>query len=293
MKIGAAIKKLGFLLVVFFTIAPFIPGLEMEIGGGMGNLAFNTELEKPLDGKAFVPNLFASGKAFLSGEIWKTTFFRVGYERDIILRNRVVAVMGLRLEDVVTLEVGPALGIFNSEREIIDPGIIAGVNVNFPGIVFAKIQFSSSLGSDLTKLGNYSQKSWDLSAGFWVPFAVCSLNLQTRTFSFRKKADLLVEDALNRYFFRADVYTKNVPYTIKLDLGYQNLKRSYSSPPTNEFNSIILGMEATWTASRNFAFVLGGEISVYNWSAKPMENLSRDTVLYEAHAGIILTFGGE
>jgi hypothetical protein len=217
------------------------------------------------------------------------------------LRNRVFASLAIDL-DYVSLEIGPIIGFFNSEEQAVNPGFLGGIQAELPGIFFANLEASSSLGSVPDITGNYNQKSADIAAGFWVPYVICSVNFNTRSYAAQEEDNLLTEDSLIRYFFRADVYTKNVPYTLRVDLGYQKLKRSYvryvikgasleKSVEIDEFKSFFLGLEGTYTLFPGFKIILGAEFPVYSWSVRPMKDPDKGSFLFRARTGILWTLG--
>jgi hypothetical protein len=278
-------------------------GIDLEISGGLGNMAFDAERESSLgsEGGAFDGRLFPAGLVKVSGEAANGFYYNGAFERDPLLRNRLSINMGIKL-DYISLEIGPVMGLFNSKAAVLNPGFSAGLELEFPGIVFVNLKASSSLGSVLDVPGNYLQKNAEISAGFWVPYVVCSFNLVTRNFALQKEANLLIEDSLIRYFFRADVFSKNVPYTCRLDLGYQNLSRSYSfysvkaasldrNSETDEFKALYIGLETSYTVSPALKLLLGGEMPVYSWSSRPMKSPDKGRFLFGARAGIILTIG--
>jgi hypothetical protein len=280
-------------------------GIDLEISGSLGNMAFDTERESSLGlgGQVFEGQLFPMGLVKVSGEAANGFYYNGAFERDPLLRNRLYINMGIKL-DYISLEIGPVMGLFNSGTEVVNPGFSAGLGLEFPGIVFVNLKASSSLGSVLDIPGNYLQKSAEISAGFWVPYVVCSFNVNVRSFALEKKANLLIEDSVTRYFFRADVFSKNVPYTCRVDLGYQNLSRSYSSylingssldrdSQTDEFKALYMGLEISYTASPALKLFLGGEMPVYSWSVRPMQSPGRGSFLFEVHAGVILTLGSD
>jgi len=53
-----------------------------------------------------------------------------------------------------------------------------------------------------------------------------------------------------------------------------------------------MGFELTYTASPIMKFILGGEMPVYSWADQPMKDPSKNTFLFEARAGIVLTLQG-
>ena len=301
-------KRVLFILALLACIlSPRLFSLELELVGGLGNIAFDKDRTTALSNSgvegAFSPQLFPLVLARLSGE-YRSFDYNMGFERDPLDRNKLSANVRVNL-NYFYLEAGPFVGLFNSAKLPLNPGISAAMGLVVPGIIFIRAGGSSSLGTVMDITGNYFQNSGNLSAGFWVPHVVCSLNMDIWTYSSRQEANLLVTDGLTRYFFRADVYTKNVPYTIRLDLGFQKLSRSYSSQridsgnnivrdtETDEFKSVFVGLEGTYTASPALKFLLGGEMPVYSWSVRSMKDPPKSAFLFEAHAGVIWTLGGQ
>jgi hypothetical protein len=297
-------RAFGFALLAVLWASP-LWGMDLEISGGLGNMAFDPERESALGSEegAFEGRLFPLGLVKVSGEIQKGLYYNGAFERDPLLRNRLSLTMGIKL-DYINLEIGPVMGIFNSEDQIVNPGFSAGLGLEFPGIVFLNLKALSSLGSVLDITGNYLQKSAAISAGFWVPYVVCSFNLVTGNFVLEKKTNLLVEDSLTRYFFRADVFSKNVPYTCRVDLGYQAMSRSYSSyvvsggglgrdNQTDEFKALYIGLETSYMVNPAFKLLLGAEMPVYSWSVRPMKSPDKGNFLFQARAGVILTLPSE
>jgi hypothetical protein len=132
--------------------------------------------------------------------------------------------------------------------------------------------------------------------------------MSAKGFALEEKSNLLIEDSVTRYFFKADVFSKNVPYTCRVDLGYQSLSRSYSfysvstsaagasldrTSETDEFKALYIGLETSYTASPAFKVLLGAEMPVYSWSVRPMKSPDKGSFLFEAHAGIVLTLGSD
>jgi hypothetical protein len=278
-------------------------GMDLEISGGLGNTAFDTERESALGlgGEAFKGRLFPEVLVKFSGEAENGVYYNGGFEREPLLRTQVFAAMGIRL-DHIYLEIGPFMGLFNAQDQAVNPGLSAGMGLELPGVVFVNLRASSSLGSILNDTGEYLQRSAEISAGFWIPYVICSFNINTKDFALAEKGNLHIEDSLSRYFFRADVFSKNVPYTCRLDLGYQNLSRSYSSYrisganlnrdiQTDEFKALYMGLEFSHTVTPAFKLILGGEMPVYAWSVRPMKNQDRGSLLFKAYAGVILTLG--
>jgi len=288
------------LLFIFCMAVSLVFSLDLELIGGLGNLSHNKSRTAALsnedDPGRFDPNYHTLSLVRVSGE-FSGIGFNAGYENDPVVRRNMFANAKIEKE-YFSLEAGPFLSVFNSRKLWLSPGLSAGLGLAVPGKVFGKVKGASTLGVPMDIRGNFSVNSGEISLGFWVPHVICSLNTSFRNFTIREQANLLVEDELNRYFFRADVFTKNIPYTMRLDLGYQSLSRSYISQKVSgsdivknsdkdEFKSVFLGLEGTFSLNESLKLVLGGEMAVYSWGVRPMRDPSKNTMLFQARAGVI------
>lgn len=283
-------KKKVLFLLIFICFSGFtVTAMNLEFTGGLGNINFNQERETALSAEdgAFSPEFFTHILARLSGE-HNSIRYNAGFERLPILNNRFFGNIGIDF-DYVSLESGFFLGLFNSSKLPVNPGIAAGLGLHIPGRVFVRAFGSSTLGLPMEVMNNYSQISGELSAGFWVPNVVASLNLSTQTNTVRKTPDLLIQDTLTRYFFRADVHSKGTPYKIRIDLGFEALSRTYPDE-TDEFKSIFLGFEGIYTVNPVLRLLIGVEMPVYSWGVRPLQDPPRGTMLFQARTGIIWTF---
>jgi hypothetical protein len=279
-------------------LAAIIPGtlhaLDLRLFGGAGNLSFDPERKTTFgsEGARFEPCLFPFGLISLEGTYSSMVDYRVSFERDPVLRNRVLAAAGFTFS-FLRLEFGPFMGVFNTDEQIINPGIAAALGLEFPGILFGSLKGASTIGSPALFSGDFMQQTGEIAMGFWVPYVVCTLSISNKSFTGRKTGDLLIKDEHTRYQFRADVFTKNVPYTIRVDMGYQSLKRSYSpggnDAETDELKSVYAGFEGTYRIVPSFQLILGMEMPVYIWGEKPLKGPERQTLMYQFQAGFVWT----
>jgi hypothetical protein len=279
-------------------LAIIIPGtlhaLDLRIFGGPGNLSFDPERETTLGsgGSRFEPSLFPFGLISLEGTYSGMVDYRVSFERDPVLRNHIFAGAGFTFS-FLRLEFGPFMGVFNTSEQIINPGIAAEVGLEFPGILFGSLKGASTIGSPALFSGEFMQETGEIAIGFWVPYVVCTLSINSKGFTERKSGDLFIKDEHTRYQFRADVFTKNVPYTIRIDMGYQSLKRSYSpdgkNSETDELRSVYAGFEGTYRIIPSVQLILGMEMPVYIWGEKPLKGPERTAFIYQFHAGFVWT----
>jgi hypothetical protein len=291
-------KRIWFLLFGFIVSQIFLPGtaqaLELRFFGGTGNHSFDPEGKTPLGAGAvrFEPHIFPLGLISLEGKFSDTMDFSAVYERDPLLGNRLLGNVGFEMS-VFRLDFGPFIGLFNSREQLLNPGLAAALALEFPGIIFGSLKAESTLGSPASFPGDYLQQTGEVALGFWVPYVVCTLSLNTRSFSRRKTDDLLLKDELIRYQFRADIFTKNVPYTIRIDMGYQSLKRIYTDSLTgtsaDELKSIYIGFEGTYRIIPSLRLILGAEMPVFVWGEQPLKGPEKNKIIYQFGMGLIWT----
>ena len=296
-------KKLAILFFLLCLSMSRIWSLEIELGGGIGNLTFDKDLKTALSDPTiegtFDPELYPLILARFSAE-YESLLFNAGFKREPLLRNMLYGNLRAGF-DFFYIEAGPVIGLFNSSKLPINPGLSAALGFSIPGIIFIEAGASSTIGSRNDTTGNYTWISGDLSAGFWVPHVICSLNMRVKNFTGREEKNLLIEDNCKRYFFRADVYTKNIQFTIKVDFGFQNLGRYYTTQKIDNndlvideskdiFKSLFAGIEASYTVNSMIKFYLGAEMPVYSWGVRPMKDPPKNKMLFEARMGIILNF---
>jgi hypothetical protein len=282
-------------MVVFglwLIIAPEAFGLDFRVAGGLGNLAFDKDRTGPLGSETFEFVYHPFGLVRLEGDYSDIISFDAGFEMDPILRNRIITNISFNT-DYVRFDIGPFMGAFNTEEKIINPGIGSTLTLELPGIIFGSVSAASTLGAAVNARGDYLQEAGEIALGFWIPHVICTLSLQSRAFTEKAEGDLVIKDERLRYQLRADVFAKNVPYTVYVDIGYQSLKRSYTNiiagqTDTDEFKSIYTGFEATFRLNSFFKLILGAEMPVYSWPEKPLKKPDRG-LFFQAHTGFIVT----
>jgi hypothetical protein len=286
-------KKVLFIVIPVFLFSGRIFALDIALSGGAGNIAFGNERLSSLGqaGLGFTPSLYPFGRVLINGDLPRFIGFNAGFERDAILRNRVFANIAFRL-NFINLEIGPFAGIFNSKEKPIKPGISALLDLKFPGIIFFSVRGASTLGTALRDPGDYVQESGSLALGFWVPHVECVLSINARDFARQTDGDVLIRDEQIRYQFTGNIFARFVPYRVRLDLGYQKLKRSYTTAGKtqgDELDSLFIGAEVVFTAGPAFRFLLGGEMPVYSWGKSPLKGPDSRSPLFQAHGGFIWT----
>jgi hypothetical protein len=287
-------KQIRILMLGLLILPGRILSLDLTVKGGAGNWAFDKDSVMPqglVEGK-FEANWYPFGLIGIDGEYSDLISYAAALERDPILRNRITTDFGLSFS-FVRLHVGPFMGILNSWDRIINPGISAGLTLEWPGILFGAVRAGSTLGAGLDDPGDYTQETGEIALGFWLPHVISTLSVDYKRYREQSNIILVTGDERLRYQFAADVFSKNVPFTVRINMGYQILKRSYRElffSDTDTLKSVFLGLETTVTLNSFLKVLLGGEMPVYSWAKAPLRNPGRGSPLFQAHTGVIIRF---
>ena len=290
-------KRILFLCAVLLTVLynGNLNAQEIELAAGGSNMVFDQERKKPLgdEEENFSSSFSFLGHISMKDEITDIIGYSVSIEKDQILQNRLGGLMAVSM-DYMNLEFGPVMGVFNTYQQPLNIGIQGGVQLAYPGIIFCAFKGSSTIGSQNGITGDNSQITGEVNLGFWLPNVIPVLSISTRSFTKQSDDDLLVRDELTRYQFSADVFSKNVPFTVRIDMGYENLKRSYkyenSSSETDELKALYLGFEGRWRVYAPLSLFFNIEMPVFSWAVRPMKNPDREKTLYRFFAGASWTF---
>ena len=183
-----------------------------------------------------------------------------------------------------TLGVGPFFGLFNSATSLLKPGISTAIRIDFPRLLFVEFRADSSIGGRLVQEGDYLQERSDLTAGIYVKNAIASLNLLTKSYTYRTATEEII-DSLVEYSFRTDIYQKNVPYRILLSFAYQTRSKSFTNVSTSAavvhtLNSLVLGTRLDFQLTKYLSIMTNLDSSIYSFGS------AGDTLLVLPSTGI-------
>jgi hypothetical protein len=277
-------KKLFLYAAVLFLAAPCLHCLDISITGGVGNISFDPASEEADGDGAFPGKFYPLGRLNVTQDLTGIFSFSGTLERDPILRNR-LSMEAVMQGNRFSLRAGPFLGLFNSENPV-QGGVRLGIGLDFPGIVFFRLNGSTTLGRPGSK-GDYETLEGEAAFGFWLPHVVNTLSAGGKSYKEWKSGDLSAQDQLIRFQYSADIYSKGFPWVVRVDAGYETLSRLYDGPSVLEedrYHIIFLGTGITWTFHPGFRLLLGGEVPVYSWGESPL-NQNDSIVLFQAYAG--------
>lgn len=225
-------KQFIILFLVFLVLVP-AGSLELTSSFDLGNMKFDSAR---MTDDVFPSDVYPWGLT-LTGTQNLGTGLAVdfGYTKDRILNHLVHGTFSYA-GDFFSIGAGPAFGIFNSREVILQPGISTNFRVEWPGIVFMNFDLFSSIGYQLKAAGDYSQAKNSISLGFYVPNAICTLNMINKTYDMITSAEQR-QDSLSEYSFKTQIYQKNVPFKILVGLIYRQTTTVFS---TQEFSGTTI-----------------------------------------------------
>jgi hypothetical protein len=241
--------------------------LELTTLYHMGNLSFDRSSESAetsLSGLEYPWGLSIYGNHEISDQLSLTA----GFFYDPVLRNSTYTLFEYA-DEFFRIGVGPFFGVFNSTSSILKSGISTSVQVEFPGLLFASLRSDSSIAARFTKAGDYMQERNEITFGYYIPNAICTLNLTTKRYVSQKTATLETDDAFTEYSFEVDIYEKNVPVRLLLAFAYQQRSRTYdfesAADQSNSLNSLVLGTRFTVEVSPAVSLILDLDHNVYSF----------------------------
>jgi hypothetical protein len=189
--------------------------------------------------------------------------------------------------------IGTVQGFNNTNGATLKPGLASSVQLSFPGAMFARLQFDSSLGSVPLDIGDYTQNLNELTIGFYVPNAICSFTLQSKKL-YELQASEAVVDSLMRYFFQADIFQKNAPYRLLFSLAYQTLQKKFVVADTiNTLSSLMAGVQLSIDLTRFLTIMLGVDSALLTFGEDQLSGLQNPApggYLFQASTGFTLNF---
>jgi hypothetical protein len=210
------------------------------------------------------------------------------YVHDAVLRNIVTGLVTYR-GNLFSFGVGPFLGFLNTDQLWPKVGVASVFKVEWPGTAFVQLWLDNSSSNRLKDEGDYLQERNNLSVGFYVPNAICSVNILNRRFV-EKTATAEITDSMTEYSFVADIYQKNVPFKIVVSFGLQRLARYFeetAATTSHTLYSILLGTRFDMRLTESIAMMLDLDSSIYTFGQDELLGISNPgSYLFRAAAGV-------
>jgi hypothetical protein len=275
------------LVVILGALGSGCFALDLGVQTWLSNLGFSTDrasTDTTFPGQKYFWGLSLYGTQSISD----TINFETGFYSDPILRNISYTLFSYN-QKVLSVGVGPFFGFFNDTSTLLKSGISTAIKLELPGILFVSFRSDSSIGGELVQPGDYLQERNDISFGFYVPNAICTLSLNSRSFEQKTAALDTVIDSLTEYSFTTNIFQKNVPYRLIVSMALQNLTRSYVvAAATSTLSSIVIGTEVDASLGKSMLLQIGFDGSVYSFGQGNLVG-SDPYFLFHAFAGIKLS----
>lgn len=280
-------------LIIVLLLLPAFRGAALELSTrfDLGNLGFDPDRVKT---DATYPGTawYWGGTVEVTHGFSERMALRAGFSRDTVLRNMAYAMIYYNLE-YLSMGLGTIQGFNNTGGATLKPGLASSVQLTIPGVMFTRLLFDYSLGSVLLEDGDYSQNRNELSVGFYVPNAICSLILESKKFYEQRTATLDVVDSLLRYSFQADIFQKNAPYRLLFSLAYETLQKKFfdgATNPVHTLNSLKAGVELSVDLARFLTIMFGLDSALLTMGDGLLSGVQNPAYLFQAYSGFTLNF---
>ena len=278
---------LSIIYLSLFLLGPgrFLEALEIELSGGINNLAFDsTEIAQIQQFEGF-PYIF--GDFSLKNDITDVLGFDIHFSRDPILQYNMNGKIIINT-NYFNMEFGTFFGM----DEFLKPdfGILGGLELVFPGIFSLSVDGSTSMGIKNEVLGNNNRETAGARLGFWLPNLHPALSAKIKAYTREEENSLIIRDELIRLMLSADIFAKNSPVIVRIDAGYDILSRSYENGNFYGIKSetVFAGFEIKWQIIRQLRLSAGFEMPVY--IIEPAVNPPGIFSLFKAYSGFVFTF---
>ncbi len=237
---------------------------DFSVEALFGNAGFPWKSDTPVAGTEFpATNWNYGAKVSVSDLIAENFRMETTYETDPLLRNIVRSIFSYET-GLIQISVGPILGVFNSLTTPIKGGISAGIRIDAPGILYARLRTDASIGAGLVTAGDYMQESGEIAAGFYVFNAICTGSVATKRYYKTITPGNILADASALYKFSVDVFTKGAPYRILVAVGYQDLSRTYPDATADRLGMVMAETRISADVSKAISIVAQFSASLYN-----------------------------
>jgi len=288
------INKL-FTISIFFLVINIIQPAALEIDAvfRIENMDYKNDrlvTENTFSGNDLFWGLSLSARQNLSDNI----LLKSGFYNDAILRNTFSSLLTYN-HQYFSIGVGPFFGIFNDTAAILKSGISTNLRLELPGIIYILFNSDNSIGGQLSDSGDYIQERSNISFGYYVRNAICSLNIDNKKF-IQKKDNYEIVDSLTDYSFKADIFSKYSPYRILFSLSYQILSKGYIESDVttrHTIKTIILGGGTELKITEALVTMLNLEGSLFTIGSDELQGLANPGPaghLFRAYAGIKINF---
>jgi hypothetical protein len=254
------------LLFIMLTTMSSLYAFEVDSSAMVTNLYWASSRNADTTGVTFNgQDYFWNWNESITEAIGKEMEVRLGWLTDPILRHQVfVDFMGHY--DNLSYSVGPVLGAFNTQQNWFSPGLRAELQYTQPGVFFFRTHLETSFPPILAPGDTYSGELKG-SLGLYLENGIVTLEAENKTFV-ENKSNTNVKDNLTKYQMETEIFVKNFPMRLAIDLGYQTLSRIYypfNTSISTQVDSALFGGRLTWDINSKSTVYLKEENSLFSF----------------------------
>ncbi|MDR2802904.1 MAG: hypothetical protein LBB22_01275 [Treponema sp.] len=277
-------NKALFALFIFLTHSQFITCLDFTLKGGVDYTSYPPG-NKSFVGNVFTPEFLPIIYAGLSNDISGKYNYNINFDYDPIWRNTISGDIGYYLGNI-DIKLGFFIGAGDFTFTSIDAGFSGKAGVEFPGIFMANAGISSSIGGSMDSPENTTRQLFSAQAGFWLPNIFITFDFDMKDYIEQVTETLKIQTNRKRYKGAMEIFSKNTPYRIRFDFGWQDLIRLVNdNGPIEEegISTLFVGARFYSQVSNIFAWFVEGEVP-FN-----IDDLTNIKILYNASIGVIFS----
>jgi len=268
------------------------PGNSFEVGSyfELSNLDFSrgrAVTATGLPGDVYLWGIRVTGHEELTDQL----AIDLSFASDPVLRNVGHAVVTYT-DRFFSIRLGPFFGIMNAPQSILQSGLSTTVKLFVPGLAVLTLQSDNSLSGRLVVTGDYIQETSEVSLGFFVPNAIPTAYVRTKRYTWKTDAGESV-DSFTAYGLETDIFQKNIPYRIVLDLAYQDSSRTFvqSTTTVQRYGALVLGTALSVDLFDRFTLHADLESSIYAFGLDTLVGeTSADRFLFRLSTGVAYRF---
>lgn len=276
-------NRVGIWIILLFLLT-VVPATALELTAlyRMGNYSFPAT---QLEGDTYPTDRFPWGITFRGSQNLENNMrVEFGYTDDPIMDHLVYSTFIFNSR-YIKIGLGPMMGVAASLSSPIRPGVSASFSLVWPGRVFLSYELLSSIGSRGIESGaNYDQSMGKVSLGVYLPYVICTLGLEQKSYGKTESIELESIEKRTDYFFNADIYNKNIPVQILLGFIYRVQTKSYTSTSISSevvdgensykvskstreevLNSAVIRLGLTIEFASFIAMIIDGSVGVYSF----------------------------
>ncbi len=264
-----------------------LSALEFGVEAAAGNLQFPWDDTAPISDATFPEdNYFWGGSAWLRSPLGDDAALRISVERDPVLRNSAFATVEFE-RGIAKVSAGPFFGFLNTEASPFSAGISATVRLQWPGVAFVSLRSDGATAISLFQEDLAPQAKTEISAGFYVPHAIVSAIIEAKRFNETLASGDTITDSFTRYAMEFEIFKKNIPYTLKASVGYeQRSKRFESSDSIDSLGAVVAGVKTAASLSSALDLTASFDTGVYVFGFDELADKSPGSGSFFFRAGL-------